>query len=138
MAQENQIETDPSELARKKYLQAGLYMDNVAQFDIQAPAAKKVLPLPSHQGAWYLNQEIDFTLPYNIYFKYKNNKINIFRDPPPYTRIRSSEFDTIDSKTVHSFDRYLCGTQATLCYSYCRLSLRSTGEGPERLFGRLY
>ena len=50
----------------------------------------KLLPNPVNLGEWYLNQQVDFSLPYDIIFEYDNRLINSNRQPPYYEKIKTS------------------------------------------------
>lgn len=91
---------DPSKprLPPKEYLRAGLYSNeykaNIVKYTtaLSGPLQQKqeIMPLPVHYGSWHIKQEIDFVLPFDVLFKYRNNLLHVDLDVPAFTRLRSS------------------------------------------------
>ena len=49
-----------------------------------------LLPLPMNIGEWYIKQETDFSLPYDIIFEYDNALIKSDKEAPAFMKIKTS------------------------------------------------
>lgn len=79
-------------LPRKDYLSAGIYSATGSQPSSTSQSAEKhtLLPPPVNYGEWFMNQESDFMLPYDIHFKYTHHQLHVEIQPPQYTKVRQN------------------------------------------------
>jgi hypothetical protein len=54
-------------------------------------APQSILPLPLHFGDYWINSERDFYLTYDVVYQYENNLLHPLKEPPPFTKIKSSK-----------------------------------------------
>jgi hypothetical protein len=95
----------------KEYLIAGLYAKTVdcenndgdsldsgvkrlrtttKSYSVAAKPRGPLLPFPINIGEWYLNQESDFSLPFDIIYEYDHALIKSDKQPEPYVKIQKS------------------------------------------------
>ena len=85
----------------KSYLRAGLYAIDYKMSENDAHRSKKrqigqsdqgtrVFPMSCHYGEWYMRQEADFQLPYDIAFMVENDLLVRTHEPPRFVKVRSS------------------------------------------------
>ena len=67
---------DDAQLSKKRQLQNDEMTD--------------IFPMACHFGDWYMKQEVDFQLPYDIALMVENNLLVPIREPPRFVKVRSS------------------------------------------------
>jgi hypothetical protein len=64
---------------------------NIRQPIVRDPKVP-LFPLPINYGSWYMNEERDFYIPFDIFYQHENHLIKYDRKPNAYVKIRSSMF----------------------------------------------
>jgi len=91
---------------KKEYLTAGLYSNSSEAASPFVDVPKSTLPLPINFGEWYMDQESEFQIPYDIALLYELKGLQEKRTPPSYIKLRSNVF--VERNRRHDYNPPQC------------------------------